>query len=501
MTVERFFKLTHDERQQVKDMFPNRPQTLGSQPSGVVKKAAVPREGNSNITKTKELLAAAQATLTAALSETQAARENDSTNGTGSGVRDPSSASSAPLIKQNGICLSNNLAVIPQNVRAGRIGKNFPFTKYLEPAGLPNRTGVRCYRSSILQCLFHTPEFYHLLGNMHKACAKNGNECVTCALQRITQGYWNGDRKSTSLDDDFYILDKALKKVINWDSAIQNDREQGDPYDMLLHFVRYLQWDHTGIDPHTLDAKKNVRVPQLLDLNDPTSFTIPSVFEIKYNNYWTCSACNDAKPTWQDTEFGMDLRLLNQRPSGDSLESYLEDSRMWVFRITAPKICTSDICRMKQQVEGYVVPMQTMVRRIANAPQILIIRQLRIFAEWIPERRSSSGRLWQKASRVTRRLTQKINYGTTLNLTEHVDHPLETPLRLRELKYRLRGVVVHHGRGIEGGHYTVAVERRDPKGTYSTINDKLVGTPKTDPRDLLDPKFGAIPYVLVYSKM
>lgn len=494
MTVEQFFGLSHEDRRQVKDMFPNRPLASGSKPTGVVKGKA-PKAKAGRFRKVEQLIAEAQRILASAIQGRQTEAhdpspdEDDSEDGSDYTTEDGSGHASEDgsehgseehnhLVKRNGVSLIENRQVIPQNALEGQIGKSFPSTSNQRPKGIRNR-GYNCYRNALLQCLLHTPEFYHLLGNVHKSCAKQPDQCVTCALQRFFQDYWNAPRDSDVLDKDNDILDMALKNVVTEDEAIQQN-QQSCPYDLLFTLIRFMEWDAFGTDPNTEGY-----VSQRYDNTDPDSFTIPSVFNMEYDSYWKCSECGEEKPAVTEYDFGLKIPIFHERRNGDTIEQYIKDSRSNPFRERSEIRCESKGCQLRRdQQAGYVAPERTTFRAITRAPEILVVRLNRMWAMWNRETERLDAH----------KLIAKISYGETLDLTEYSAYEID------DIRYRLRGVVSHLGTDIQSGHFTAGLRCRGTANTCCKVDDRNVSTPTGDANVLLNPRVGQ-PYVLIYSRL
>lgn len=485
MTVDKFFELSHQDRKQVEQMFPNRQQALGSKsPSPGSKPSGISKSRTSSIEKVAALLTAAQKIIATISSADDTASSKSGNSGKDSSSEGSSSGSSSnggtAIIweKQNGICLRTGLPVIPQGAVDGQIGKTFPRTRHVSPQGIKNNTGTRCYRSALLQCLFHTPEFCHLLGILHKDCQRKPAECITCAVQQMAQDYWNGNRNTNAVDDDSDLFDQALKKNIPDDYEIQNN-EQSDPHHLMEYLVRFLEQDAFGINP-TVDQYVSPR----FDQKDDNSLSISKMFSFEYQVRWTCTECRKRHPRTTYYEPFLRLAVLNARPSGSTLESYFEDPQSNPFLVSGPFKCDSDICREKQRNPNYKVPDQTKRWKIVHAPEILIIQLNRIWGVF------NRG----KNAYVTRKATQTIKYGEELDLTQY------SVRREDNINYELRGMVSHRGSTFDSGHYVAGVFRKGPRDTYSTINDTEVGRARQSPRPLLVPSIGDS-YLLVYSRV
>lgn len=78
--------------------------------------------------------------------------------------------------------------------------------------GMRNLTGVLCYRSALLQSLFHQPQFCLWLTKYHEPqhCIWSGAApCVACVLRNLVRAYWSGDKKS--VNNAYIAVDKAFR--------------------------------------------------------------------------------------------------------------------------------------------------------------------------------------------------------------------------------------------------------------------------------------------------
>lgn len=506
LTVSEFFQLSQEERTQVEGMLSKGPVSksiskaskppTGSKPSGVSK----PAPTASNFTKFQYYVAAAAKVLADIVSSNKQADGGSEGGNTGdksksgapSGGGSSGGGSTTVLVKRNGINVERGIPVIPQGVVDGQIGKTFPQTRHISPAGI-NRNGYRCYRNSLLQCLFHTPEFYHLLGIIHKDCPLQPEECITCALQEMAQDYWNGDRDTDDVNYNGDVLQQALKKVITQDDSIQGN-EQSDPYDLMMFIVRYVEWDAYGIDP----VGKGF-VSQPLDSNDESSLSFRELFYFEYEESWTCKECGKKHPALTVYEMGVDLLVDIRRSPGSSLESYLQDRRINLFRDPVRVRCNSEVCARSYRNEiqndpKYEPPFQTRYRRIIHAPEILILRLRRFTMEWTPPIVSTTGKVLAPGRWSGNKCTQNISYEEGLDLSKY------SAWQDDKIQYDLRGVVSHDGMSVQSGHYVADVLRLGPENTYNHIDDTRVGRPSRDRDTLLDPILGD-PFVLIYSKV
>ncbi|PMD38982.1 cysteine proteinase [Hyaloscypha variabilis F] len=92
--------------------------------------------------------------------------------------------------------------------------------------GMPNLTGVLCYRHSLFQALIHCPQVAHWLRNYHpqEAClADKRAKCVACHLNAVIQAYWTG--KSSELTKALENINKVFK-MNGWSQSGQADPEE-----------------------------------------------------------------------------------------------------------------------------------------------------------------------------------------------------------------------------------------------------------------------------------
>ncbi|KAE9372167.1 cysteine proteinase [Stipitochalara longipes BDJ] len=92
--------------------------------------------------------------------------------------------------------------------------------------GMPNLTGVLCYRHSLFQALIHCPQVAHWLRTYHsqEAClADKQANCVACHFHAVIQTYWSG--KSSELTKTLENINKVFK-TNGWSQSGQADPEE-----------------------------------------------------------------------------------------------------------------------------------------------------------------------------------------------------------------------------------------------------------------------------------
>ena len=110
----------------------------------------------------------------------------------------------------------------------GRIRKGWPFersggslTKEKSKSKGVYNPGVQCYRNAVLQCLLHTPEFFHYLSRQDR-CATPGDNCVFCALRGLALEYWTNTKSK-----------HRQKALANVNIAMKNHQEPGVSYGFM----------------------------------------------------------------------------------------------------------------------------------------------------------------------------------------------------------------------------------------------------------------------------
>ncbi|KAH9844694.1 cysteine proteinase [Teratosphaeria destructans] len=85
---------------------------------------------------------------------------------------------------------------VPDGVLKGSIWRNWPQRRPLVKTrlkGMVNR-GAECYKIALLHTLLHVPQMHQYLGNVHKRCDLQANQCGQCAAQPLWQIYWDDHR-------------------------------------------------------------------------------------------------------------------------------------------------------------------------------------------------------------------------------------------------------------------------------------------------------------------
>ena len=362
--------------------------------------------------------------------------------------------------------------VIPTGALKGRISKRWPQTRPVKSTaskGLFNRAN-HCYRNALLQCLLHTPKFYHYLGNIHRHCHEVSQECAVCALQRLVQFYWNDlvwPQNTQPLRRHVKRLDAATKHCIATDHPLYNniiEDQQTDPHEFIECLLDGIRAKH-----------------------DCPSLDFEHIFKGTIQAKFICEDCgqNNALPAPAD-QMGSGFRYgisvpVHEPEEGLALVQYL---RVLFSNQTAPLKCSSALCNDTASKPRDIQVVYT------DAPEILTIR-LQRFRIYFDEDRKYQEKV----------IDADVDLEEFLDIGEFTDTG-------DNVIYRLEGVVAHDCRPDAlryGGHYIAAVRQYDGR-TFCTLNDdqasqQLRGGTLHEmywPRSY---KADFKPYMLVYSKI
>ncbi|KAK8845583.1 hypothetical protein IAR55_006299 [Kwoniella newhampshirensis] len=171
--------------------------------------------------------------------------------------------------------------------------------------------------------------------------------------------------------------------------------------------------------------------------------------------------------------FGGTLRSLLHTP-GQKDSATLEPYQPLQLDIQAPNVL--DITdALKHIAEPEIVPGVWSAARGANVdatkqvyiesfPQILILHLKRF--------------VYDPVERAVVKRNKPVGYGTELIIPPEIISPGRR--RPSGIKYKLFGVVYHHGVSASGGHYTVSVSRQDDKGWIHFDDENVTNVPKED---------------------
>ena len=358
---------------------------------------------------------------------------------------------------------------------SGRVSKKWAGkTKHTRSRGLYNE-GNFCYRNSVLQCLFHLPEFFEYLHGLHQECDKTRNECVVCALQDLIQTYWCSYWCTTGLPFSCRLLKQAvnsLTSAIDWTISPEHDlhhifknKLQGDSFD----FLKYLFDDLRKTEEQTDDLRYD------------------NLFAIHHKSQWTCSDCNATTSRSigaEDFGHGIGISVNIQQP--ERRLPMVEYLRRNEYEEQLQIRCESAEC-IEKFGEDQDGKLRTRRTYITQAPEVLFIRLGRFAQKGI----TASGQVELS------KITDDVKFEEYLNLGEFTESG-------EPLFYQLQGVVAHRGQ-LQSGHYLAAVRTQDGKTCCSISDDTFIGKGINGTIQELewpgtkDDTFD--PYVLVYSKV
>ncbi|KXS99191.1 hypothetical protein AC578_3040 [Pseudocercospora eumusae] len=373
----------------------------------------------------------------------------------------PKATSGRRFNKKNGKIVCNGRQAIPTQPYAGLPKRRFPPVDSPISKGLFN-TRNDCYKLATLQVLFHTPAFYRYLGKIHRNCALQLKECVTCALQDLLYQYWQQDDNETRRArlNTFHASTKAEKNLPEDLDDLRDDLlgdRQGDAYDFLLYLV-------------------NQQISSKTRGSDPASFR--SIFQMGFETTRTCLTCrHESAAEFEQPSFILELPVNNptgarSRSLHDCLGDFLGDG-------TQTYTCDQKDCSGTQRRTATL---------LTHASEILVMK-LAI---------STNPGIGQVNTKIFATHTE-IVYPEILNLNQYVDHNQVS----EDCVYRLDGVIAHSGPETSGGHYVAMVRQYNSQRDFAFINDDSVTT-DLNWGTMLRPTIGGRrieSYILVYTKM
>ncbi|EME86730.1 uncharacterized protein MYCFIDRAFT_206929 [Pseudocercospora fijiensis CIRAD86] len=373
-----------------------------------------------------------------------------------------SAASKSSWRKRDGRDHRIHRDVIPRGVLAGRIGKRFPRTSSNTTKGLSNIKGVSCYRNALLQCLIHTPDVYHLLGNIHKDCNRPARQCTMCVLQKVVQEYWNPhDDAEHSESQELLKLMREFRKALQTDiSQSTSDPAPGDLIEEeVLNDQQCSSYDFwKGLLEILKDQVAN---------DSAASALLSRAFDFKYHGTWTCTVCDkEHQDDQEQTEPGLDVNPFSLLPErGLNLIDYIDQATL---STKAAFRCESETCTTAREASPQQEPLEHTKRfRITKAPEVLVIRTQRL---GYPIDEVTNLPVYRDGE--TEKFEDEIPYEEYLDLSDFSDD-----LEFSRLTYKLMGVVYHTGTG-ESGHYIAVARSRTDEGKFALCDDNNIYVPQ-----------------------
>ncbi|KAB2579616.1 hypothetical protein DBV05_g1759 [Lasiodiplodia theobromae] len=336
--------------------------------------------------------------------------------------------------------------------------------KDLGAIGLPNDTGVQCYRRSCLQALMNLPVFVQWIkrhGTSQKyRCPQSG--CLACALRKLADQYWptGGNKQSQKyVNEAVRNFDKAISRLPNCPGTGSAKYQQQDAHEFMIFILNNLS--------DTLHDKK-VYMPR---------DEFEALFGLKCSARRTCHNCGHQETSgpwvWTNTQIN-----LREPGKGLGFKRYLDAN----FQDEVAIDCEG--CKKRKHTRKHF---------ILSAPEILPIQLVRFNSKFKPTR-------FGDVKQVFHKISDPVKFPLYLDLSDYCDDD-ENGKRLQQsgtLRYKLRSTVIHQGDSRSSGHYVANVV--SPKG-IEHISDMHV-RPHISVQELLRPidSGGGTPYILTYVR-
>ncbi|OQE40216.1 hypothetical protein PENCOP_c006G01950 [Penicillium coprophilum] len=307
--------------------------------------------------------------------------------------------------------------------------------------GFPNN-GVDCYRNAVFQMILHMPIFYNWLIWYKKHHAPEGHvcrlgfsdegptECYVCQLAEIAQGYWAGE--STSWKPAFRSLTRSLLR--SWKPAgINSEQDPAEYFDILYNAI-------------TESTKPMMQG----DLED--------IFKVELITVLRCAGENACEPRYDPSE-QLFMRINLSGEEGDRLpiKPTLSDiiTQHFNYAFEFDHLC--ETCGGSR----------TSTDQIARFPEILLIQL---------NRTSATGE----------KISTHVYMSEELNIeTRFMDERWGD--ERKTVQYKLTSMVLHHGRDVMQGHYSMGVKGKGDtwvKANDLEITDWIPEGPGSNPNHL-----------------
>ncbi|KAG8625777.1 hypothetical protein KVT40_006178 [Elsinoe batatas] len=248
-----------------------------------------------------------------------------------------------------------------------------------------------CYRRSVLQSLFSTPQFFNVLDSHVQGRCPGGN-CVTCALRTAIRDYHSG---MPTMGNQIMRLDQTIRRTGRQSSGwTRNQQTQEDAHDFHAYLIRTVK-----------------------EARCTTSAQIQAGFQVAHQASWTCQRCGRVS-TSTDPPSGSISVPINPRNGTATIQSCLDTYHTENGLEIRCDGCRSNIDRRR-------------IKKIRILPEVLNLHLLR-FA-WTPR-------------------GQSIKLRDNVHIPDELDISRWAVQGSTRTKYRLQSMVLHAG-GMNSGHY------------------------------------------------
>ncbi|KGO72527.1 Peptidase C19, ubiquitin carboxyl-terminal hydrolase 2 [Penicillium italicum] len=284
--------------------------------------------------------------------------------------------------------------------------------------GFPNG-GVDCYRNVVFQMFLHMPIFYNWLIWYKEHHAPKGHvctlgsseegpsECQVCQLAEISQAYWEGEAKTWM--PTFKSLTHSLLQ--GWKPAgVDSEQDPAEYFEVLFNAI------------------KNSTKPMMQgDLED--------IFQVDIIQAMRCAGKKPCNPKYNPDPC-LFMRISLSGEEGDVLPD-----KPTLSDVIAQHFDHEDDFGVCQQCGG----KKTAKEQIGSFPEILLVQL-------------------NRTSQTGKKIETKVYLSEQLDIeTRFMDERWGNERKV--VQYKLTSMVLHHGKDVTRGHYSIGVKGKGDEWT------------------------------------
>lgn len=373
-------------------------------------------------------------------------------------------------------------------------------------------SGNICFMNTVVQLLVHTQPFYHMLRTVaQRARAHVGPKSPSPLLDALLQLVTDFNRTTTTLaiaPDHFYqaIAKHPRFKHLKWGQQEDAEEFMGHLLDGLheefVHAVASMERDEVvlllqHLEGSVCDAMvptlEVIRKEQYPEVVVPTSSASDGWKEVGAGQKVATKRTVEVKPSPITQLFGGSLRQVLDIPKHKEAQSITVDPFQHLqVEVLDPRATTVTEC-LQLLLEPEMVPF-----RLLSNVEVLARKQT--FVDLVPRVFIVHLKRFQYAQNGNG--VEKVR--KTIEYRHHMEVPAQCLLALCRtahpdpLRFKLVGVVYHHGNLAVVGHYTVDVP--NPEAGWVSIDDTSVQAVLPDKVVLEHPDGFKTAYILVYER-